>query len=342
MNRRTYWVLMMVALVSSPTAFRMAWASVLVWDVDPAASYIRLTIPDQTIAVPDVGNITLRLRDAGSNSQWTDAGGRRAALDGEIVTDYVEDASIAFVGGSQSLCALETTALRPDPAQWDAAASNYTGTATAPAALGARIRGTYLFVTFDAAFTAFRAIRLDITNTTRIVVADGGFAANTTWCGIATAAADVDGLTLPLGLGQPVPDVRHGLLPPTMQQNAGGGTITKLGGLERKLTYTIHIPELSLDLEGMTVTGSAAGLIVAYAVIPDPSIPAPTLSARKQGDAIVLAWPTNATEFSLEYATDLPATHWSPAWPPPVGAKGENVVTNTITGGAALYRLHRP
>ena len=174
-----------------------------------------------------------------------------------------------------------------------------------------------------------------------IPITNGTFAANTTRCGIATALVDADGLELPLGLGQPIPDVLHGQLDPMVQQNAAGGTITNPGGLNRRLTYTINIPNLSMDLSGTIVTGSAAGLIVASAVIPVPPAP-PTVSARRQGGQIVLAWSTNTTGFFLEYATNLPATNWVPALPLPVVANGENVVTNAFMAGAVFYRLHKP
>ena len=331
------------AFVATPLISQTASAGVVTWDVDPTNSYIRLTIPDQTLAVTNLGNVTLRMRDASSTTQWTDAGGRRASLDGEIATDYMDGTSITFLGGSHNLYALETTSLRPNPADWSAATTNYTGTSTALAALGGRVRGTYTILTFDAAYIAFRSVQLDITNamTGPIAITNGTFATNTTRCGIASALVDVDGLELPLGLGQPIPDVLHGQLDPVVQQNAAGGTITNLGGLNRKLTYTINMPNLSFDLSGTIVTGSAAGLIVAYAVIPAPPSP-PTLSARRQGGELVLAWPTNTPGFSLEYARNLPATNWMPASPLPVVAKGEYVVTNAFTGGAAFYRLHKP
>lgn len=335
--------LLLAALVAATLASEDSHATVVSWDVDPAVSYIRLTIPDQSLAVPDLGNVTLRMRDASSTTQWTDAGGRQAALDGVIVTDYVDATSILFLGGSHNLQALETTRLRPDPAKWDAVTTNYIDTTTALAALGARVRGTYLIATFDAAFLAFRAVQLDITNAVPgpIAITNGAFAANATRCGIAVALVDVDGLELPLGLGQPIPDVLHGSLSPIVQTNTAGGTITNLGGLDRRLTYPINVPELAINLNGMVIKGSAAGLVVATAVIPAP-LPPPILSVRRLGVEIVLAWPTNAIGYSLEYAAELPATNWLPASPPPVVANGQNVVTNAMTRNAAFYRLHKP
>ena len=334
--------LLAIAFLAVPLILPTASASVVTWDVDPTNSYIRLTIPDQAVAVPDIGNVTLRIRDANSDSQWTDAGGRRAALDGTIATDYNDGVSIRFSGGSHNLYALEKTSLRPNPADWSAATTNYTGTSTALAALGGRVRGTFI-LTFDAAYLAFRSVQFDITNATAVPIAitGGAFATNTTRCGIASALVDADGIELPLGLGQPIPDVLHAQLDPVVEPNSAGGTITDLGGLNRKLTYTINVPNLAFDLSGTLVTGSAAGMIEAYAAIPAPP-PPPTLSARKQGGAIVLAWPTNATGFLLQYATNLPATEWMTASPPPVIVNGENVVTNATTGAAAFYRLSKP
>jgi hypothetical protein len=326
-----------LALVARPTA-----AEVVTWNVDQIQSYLRLTIPDQTVAVTNLGNVTVRIRDANSTTQWTDAGGRRAALDGLLATDFVDGTSITFLGGTHNLFAIEGTSLRPNPTDWSAATTNYVGTTTAPAALGGRVRGTYI-LTFDAAFLAFRDLKLDITNLTAgpLLLTNGAFASGATRCGIASAVADVDGLELPLGLGQPIPDLLDAALSPVVQTNAAGGSITNLGGLNRQLTYNISLPTLTFDLGGTLVSGSAAGLIVATATLPAPP-PPPILTVRRQPAEVVLTWPTNAIGFSLQYATNFPATAWLPALPPPVVATGQFVVTNRTTLGAAYYRLRKP
>jgi hypothetical protein len=328
-----------LAFMAARLMSQTASADPVTWNVDPTNSYIRLTIPDQSVTVSNVGSVTFQMRDASDNNQWTDAGGRRASLDGQLVTDYADGTSITFLSNPGDIYALETTSLRPNPADWDAATTNYTGTSTAPAALGGRVRGN-LIVTFDAAYAAFRSVQLVLSNAApgAIPITSGMFAANTTSCGIASALSDVDGLALPYGLGQPIPDLLNTPLEPLVGQNAAGGTIANLGGLNRQLTYTINLPNLSIDLSGTVVTGSAAGLIIASAVIPAP--PAPTLSARLQGGDLVLTWPTNTTGFVLEFSTNLPATDWMLATPPPTVVNGENVVTNAITGAAAFYRLH--
>lgn len=247
----------------------------MVWDIDPAASFIRLTIPDQPVVVPGLGTVTVRLRDAGSTTQWTDAGGRRAFLDGQIATDYVNFASISFQGGASGIFALEQANLRPDPAQWNTATAQYGGTGTAPAAFGARIRGTYtvvLPITFDAGFMALRQVWFDLSSGVIPLGPGGEFAGSQTQFGIAAALADVDGLELPLGLGQPIPDLLHEPVPAGMNANTSGGIIENLGGPSRRLTLDVNVPIL-LELDAAVVTGSAAGKIVAYGTVPVPPVP---------------------------------------------------------------------
>ncbi len=327
-----------LALLVMQVTSEVADAGMVTWQVDQTNSYVRLTIPDQNLNVPGVGTVAVKIRDANSTTVWTDAGGRRATLAGQIVTDYADGSSISFLGGLQNLYALETNSLRPNPASWDPVTTNYTDTTTAPAALGGRARGT-LLLTFDLAYFAFRSVKLDLTNTTgqAIPISNGTFAGNTTACGISSGLVDVDGLTV-LTFGQPVPDVYHAALDPLVQTNAGGGTITNTGSLDRKLTYTINLPYLAIDLSGTTVTGSIAGLVVAYATLPTPL----TLEGRRLGTNIVLSWPTNATGFSLVYATNLPAANWFLASPLPAVSTNRNVVTNAMTGDAVFYRLYKP
>jgi len=330
-------------LLVSLTILMNARSELVTWTVDPTNSYIRLTIPDQTVYVPDLGNVTVRVRDANNSSQWTDAGGRRAALAGVILTEYVDGSSISFLGGQHNLYALENTSLRPNPAEWDPVNTNYTGTSTAPAALGGRLRATYAIIfTIDVAYLAFRSMSLDITNTTgsAISISNGMFPADTTAFGIASALVDVDGLNT--AVGQLVPDVYHAPMDPMVQTNAAGGVIADLGGRNRRLTYTINLPNLTFDFEGTPVTGSAAGVIVATATLSEPPQTIPTLTARTVGNYIVLSWPTNASGYYLQYAPCLTGTNWSPATPSPIIIGGDYVVTNLMAQPAGFYRLRKP
>lgn len=318
-------------------------ADIVTWEIDSSASYVRLTIPDQALTVPDVGEVTLKLRSADSTSEWTDSGGRRAALAGELVTEYMDGVAIRFMGGSHNIRALEQTSLRPNPASWDANTESYTNTTAAPAALGARVRATLLFLTFDVAFVAFRNVEIDIGNLAGapVLITNGAFDASATLCGISKATVDVDGLALPLELGQPIPDVRGTDLPTIAATNSAGGTIVDMGGRSRRLTYQISIANLAIDLEGMSVVGSVEGLIAANATIPLPT-PAPALAVEKRNDIVLVSWPTNSGSFRLEFATVLPTTNWFPVLIPPTVANGVYTITNAPVGKTLFYRLAYP
>jgi hypothetical protein len=252
-----------------------ASAGFVEWDIDSAASFVRLTLPDQTIPVEGIGNVTARLRDAGSTSQWTDAGGRMAPLDGTIATNFAIGSSIEFLTGQSNTFALEIRNLRPDPNSFDPNNTNadnpdgqYSGTATAPAAFGARVRATYI-LTFDAAFLSFRDVLFDFDS--GVIGLDGGgnYTGSQSDFGIASTLIDVDGLSLPLGLGQPIPDILGGSITDIVSLNTAGGSIADLGGDLYRLAYNINVP-ISVDIEGIVVTGSAAGQIVAYATVAVP------------------------------------------------------------------------
>jgi len=320
--------------------FPVKGADIVTWDIDPASSYIRLTIPDQTLSVPDIGDVTFRVRDAGNNNQWTDAGGRRAALVGKLVTEYTDGESIRFLSGSHEIVALQQVTLRPNPAAWDQTTETFANTTTALAALGGRVRATYVILTFDVAFLAFRNLALDVGNVAPgpVAVVNGAFAPNTTTCGIAAASVDSDGLELPLGLGQPVPDVLDAPLPPVAQTNAAGGVVTDLGGRNRSLAYTVNISDLAIDLEGMTVTGSVEGQIVATTVLPQP-VQRPVLEGKKETGRIVLSWPTNAAGFALEYTTAIAPANWLAVTTAPQIVADRYTVTNATAAAAIFYRL---
>ena len=316
----------------------MTRAVPVTWNVDSSASYVELTVPDQAIYVTNIGNVTISLRDASNNSQWTDAGGRRAAVGGTILTDYADATSITFPSNAPNLYALEQTNLRPNPADWNPATTNYSGTSTAPAAFGARARATYVLIIFpitaDAAFLALRNVQFNIVSGV-VPVVGGVLATNQTQFGISSATGDVDGLDI-ASLGQPVPDVLAAALPPIVQTNTAGGTIQNLGGQARKLTYTISMT-IVMEAEGMTLTGSAAGQIVAYGTIPRP-----TLRIAPAGQQTVLiAWPTNATGFVLQQNALLGTTNWVTVTNTPAIVGSEKQVF-LPAAARSFYRLRSP
>jgi hypothetical protein len=79
-----------------------------------------------------------------------------------------------------------------------------------------------------------------------------------------------------------------------------------------------------------------------YSTLTTLSTAVPTLGASGFNGKLVFAWPTNTAGFFLECATNLPATNWVPATPPPVVVGGFYVVTNAATAEKMFYRLHKP
>jgi hypothetical protein len=324
-------------LVSMLIAPGVAKAIQMSWSVDASVSYIRITIPDQQMYVTNLGNVTVGLRDAGNNNSWTDAGGRRAAIGGTIVTDYADATSISFLTNAQNLYALEQTSLRPNPADWSTLTTNYIGTSTAPAAFGARVRATYVLLVFpitaDAAFMALRNVQFDISSGV-VPIVGGTLAGNQTQCGISSAIGDVDGLDIS-GLGQPVPDVLGGELSSILSTNTVGGTIQNMGGQIRKLTYNINM-SVVVDAEGMTLVGSAVGQLVATGTIPE----LPTLRIAGTGaGTVVLAWPSSTLGFVLQQNPILGSTNWSTVTNAPVVVGSEKQVTLPASEFGAFYRL---
>lgn len=263
-------------LATWATTMSAARAEVITWDIDPALSSVRLTIPDQTVNIPGTGDVTVRLRDANSTTQWTDAGGRLAFLDGTVKTNYLDASSIEFLSGTHNIFALAGVNVRPDPAQFTGPADadnpdgTYAATGTAPAAYGAKVRGTVSIVTVDAAYIALRNVIYNISS--GIVPLGGGttIAGSTSNFGLSSAAVDADGLALPLGFGQPIPDTRNAALPALSALDTAAGSVINTGGLGRKLTYNITT-SIQVDIQGVLLNGSATGQIVALgSVAPGP------------------------------------------------------------------------
>ena len=68
----------------------------------------------------------------------------------------------------------------------------------------------------------------------------------------------------------------------------------------------------------------------------------PTLNIVNQNSNIVLSWPTGAVGFTLENATNLPATFWTTNSSSPYIVNGRYAVTNGVSNGTKFYRLLKP
>jgi hypothetical protein len=68
----------------------------------------------------------------------------------------------------------------------------------------------------------------------------------------------------------------------------------------------------------------------------------PLLTISQSGTNVILAWPTNAAGFNLEYATNLNSPSWNTNLPAPVVINTNNVVTNGISSTQRYYLLVNP
>jgi hypothetical protein len=68
----------------------------------------------------------------------------------------------------------------------------------------------------------------------------------------------------------------------------------------------------------------------------------PALGIVRQNSKIVLTWPTNAADFTLENATNLIGTVWTTNSSSSYIVNGQITVTNTVSNGATFYRLLKP
>ena len=100
-------------------------------------------------------------------------------------------------------------------------------------------------------------------------------------------------------------------------------------------------PYAGLILSGNTLYGTAsAGGSYGYGTVFSLSLPLPQLTIISAGANVILTWPTNATGFTLEFATNLVSpTIWNTNSTKSVVISRQNVVINPITGPQMFFRL---
>ncbi len=90
------------------------------------------------------------------------------------------------------------------------------------------------------------------------------------------------------------------------------------------------------NLYGMASAGGSKGNGTLFRLL----LPGPQLTITASRTNAILAWPTSATIFALEFTTNLvPPIVWITNSTAPVVINGRDVVTNTITGTRKFYRL---
>ena len=102
-------------------------------------------------------------------------------------------------------------------------------------------------------------------------------------------------------------------------------------------------PYAGLILSGNTLYGTAkAGGRSGNGSVFSLFLP-PQLTIIRSGTNVTLTWPTNATGFTLKFATNLVSPiFWYTNSPAPVVINGQNTVTNPISGTHQFFRLSNP
>jgi hypothetical protein len=292
MHRYVY-LLVALALGGLPG---LAGAVPMTWDIDQAASSLTLNVPDQNVTLEGT-TVQIRLRNATSTTTWNQ--GRTAAVDGTLSTDYVDGVSIQFLAGQHNAFGLTSGSFRPNPAAFNPLNTNadnpngqFTDTTTAPAVYAARVRGAALggLVQFDIGFVSFLDVFYDISSLVLPINLSGNFAGNALTMGVDSATIAFDGLVVSLIGSQPVADSPGAVFGPYLGTNTlAGATVTSpnpIGDpLLRRLSIPVDLP-LSLVLEGVPLSASATGTIVAYGYVP---LPEPATLALLGGGLVALA-----------------------------------------------------
>jgi uncharacterized repeat protein (TIGR01451 family) len=72
-------------------------------------------------------------------------------------------------------------------------------------------------------------------------------------------------------------------------------------------------------------------------------VPPPSLTAQIFSNALFISWPSNAQNYSLQYATNLlPPINWQPSSNVITISGGKNSTSNNLVGSARFYRLYLP
>ena len=253
--------------------------SATTWTIDQSQSFLSLAIADQAVNY-DGTDITIRVRNqsGGNSGPWN--AGNSAAIAGTISTNYIDGQSIEFLAGQTNIVGVNSGNYRPNPGDFDPNATDaenpigsFTGTSTAPAVFGGRVRASLVVIwelTVDAGFFSFYNTSYEVSSGV-LPITGNRFASNSLTVGIDSSGLGIDGLSV-IAIGQPVPDMLTTIADLTAINSAPTGTITDLGGQNRRLTIPCAL-NLSIPIDddpAHNLHATATGQVVANAVVDLP------------------------------------------------------------------------
>jgi hypothetical protein len=91
-----------------------------------------------------------------------------------------------------------------------------------------------------------------------------------------------------------------------------------------------------------TQTSVLVASVTYFTIVTTNASAAPVLAIIPSGTNVLLEWPTNATGYTLQFASNLTSSVWSTNLPAPVVVNTNKVVTNAISGTTRFFRLQGP
>jgi len=263
-----------LATLALGTAFLASTASAFLvnWDIDPAQSSFKLTIPDQNVTLGTVA-ATMRLRNQ-NNAAWTQ---NNAPVDGLLATNITPGwGNVQFLGGASSLVGVNTGSYRPNPASYSTAvtstintAGTFQNTSSAPAVYAARVNATAFSLNLNTGYIAFSNVTYDVASAA-VALSGTSFLSNSLSIGVADSLISFDGINTGLA-GQVVGDTQGNSGPIAAPNlNGAAGSLVNVGGANYRITVPINLP-VFISLGGVNLNTTATGTLVGFATIPEPA-----------------------------------------------------------------------
>jgi hypothetical protein len=266
-----------VALMASAAQAQIG----LTFTVDSSQSYLTLAIPNFSISGNTI-NIGGQNRINGApDGNWSTTNGNTAFISGTIATTVGGSftgqtlSAIQFIAGANNLSAISSGNYRPNPAAYNAVTTVYANNSAAPGDYGLTVKSTLLG---NAGLISFDNVTYDVGTNSALpasnTVGSGTFVtnnnANPLNAGVLNSTLSLQGLSLFL-VGQVLPNAQGLSGPLSAANTTDGATYTYTGGgTNLQIKIPILIP-ISLNESGTFINGTAMGLFVANAPVPEPS-----------------------------------------------------------------------